>query len=63
MAKKYKVYARYYQCGYVIVEAESETEAYIKAEEAPDEDFVVDEGGYWDISDCEEVKGGKHEYY
>lgn len=62
--KTYRVRARYTCHCYVDVEANSEEEAWDKAEELDGGDFTPDtekdymasrEGGTWELYDCEEV--------
>ena len=57
--KTFRVYARYTSHCYLDVEANSEEEAYEKAEEADFGDFIAQEDPYMespiDYYDCEEV--------
>ena len=59
--KTYRVYAKYVTKCYIDVEANSEEEAYEKAEEADGGDFVIgvdrdwQEDMSWEYYDCEEV--------
>lgn len=59
--KTYRVYAKYVTKCYIDIEAESEEEAYEKAEEADGGDFIqgVDRDWQsemsWEYYDCEEI--------
>ena len=53
--KKYEVYVEETSYGFVTVEAESEEEAYEKAEDMYFEGQVNWTGGDWRTRDCQEV--------
>ena len=56
----YRVYAKYTNYCYIDVEAESEEDAYEKANEIDGGDFISDDekeayNDTWDLYDCEEL--------
>ena len=53
---KYRIYGRYIEHGHIDVYANSEEDAYEKIENLNENKWIIDECGYWETGQCEEVE-------
>ena len=52
---RYRVYGKYVEYGHIDIDAESKKDAYEKAESTDAAEWEIDECGYFEIGECEEV--------